>query len=139
MGLVSCNCSATVNTSGSQIINVLGLQVQLNFDLDISICPECSLDSSFVNACFSASIPFLEEVSATFEGTPTGLPVCFEEGGNQVLEVEVEGDLTLNGSTTSPTFTLTLNSSGEVCIDLSIGPVELPCLEVPVTITPCPV
>jgi hypothetical protein len=137
MGLASCNCSATIDASGSQIVTVLGFTFQLNFDLDISICPDCSLDSSFVNACFSAAIPVIGGVSVTFEGTPTELPTCFEEGGNQVLEVEVEGDLTFNGSTVPATFNLTLNSSGQVCIDLPIGPAELPCLELPVVITPC--
>ncbi|WP_017756802.1 hypothetical protein [Calidifontibacillus oryziterrae] len=138
MGVLPCACSATVDASGSQTIPIGPINVTLNFDVDINICPDCTLDNSFVNASFSANIPIIGEVTASFEGEPVGFPVCFEDNGDQILEVDVEGNLIINGGGPDlVSFTLTLNSSGQVCINLQIGPIMLPCLSIPVEITAC--
>jgi hypothetical protein len=136
LGVQRCNCGATASGTGSTTVQVGPFTVVLNFVVDISICPDCMLAGSSVTASFTATIPFLGTVTASFSGVPTSFPICTVEEGVQILEVEVAGDLILNcGEPDNVTFTLTLNSNNQVCIDLEVGPVTLPCLTVPVVFT----
>jgi hypothetical protein len=138
LGLQLCNCGATAIGSGTTTIQagLFPLPITLNFDVNIRICRNCMLADSSVITSFSAIIPFIGTVTASFSGVPTGFPICTVENGVQLLEVEVAGDLILNGGEPdNVTFTLTLNSNNQVCIDLTFGFITLPCLTVPVEFT----
>jgi hypothetical protein len=135
LGVQRCNCGATASGNGTTTVQVGPFTVVLNFVVDISICPDCMLAGSSVTASFTAITPF-GTFCASFSGVPTGFPICTVEEGVQILEVEVAGDLILNGEEPdNVTFTLILNSDNQVCIDLEVGPITLPCLTVPVAFT----
>jgi hypothetical protein len=135
LGVQLCNCGATAIGSGTTTVQVGPFPITINFDVNISICPNCMLAGSTVNASFTVTSLF-GTVTASFSGAPTGFPICTVENGVQILEVEVEGELIINGGAPdNVTFTLTLNSTNQVCIDLTVGPITLPCLTVPVVFT----
>lgn len=134
LGLQQCDCGATAIGTGTKTIQIGSFIVSLNLEVDINICPNCTLAGSFVNVSFSAVFPPGPTVTVTFTGTAAGLPICTEENGVQTLVVEVEGNLSFNN--TAPlaiNFPLKLISTNKVCIEF-FG-FALPCLTVPVVFT----
>lgn len=136
LGLQRCNCGATAIGSSTTTIQFGSLMVSLNLEVDINICPNCTLAGSFVNVSLSAIFPPSSGITVTFTGTAAGLPICTEENGIQTLVVEVEGEVALNNTTLqSVNFPLKLVSTNQVCIDLDFFGLPFPCLTVPVVFT----
>jgi hypothetical protein len=136
LGMQRCNCGATAIGSSTTTIQIGSFVVSLNLEVDINICPNCTLAGSFVNVSLSAIFPPGSRVTATFTGTAAGLPICTEENGVQTLVVEVEGHVALNNTTSQLiNFPLKLVSTNQVCIDLDFLGFSLPCLTVPVVFT----
>lgn len=122
MGLQRCECSAELMTSGEFPIGNPPLQLTAEFTLDINICPDCTLEDSFVRATVTIDVPIGSDVNIEFDGAPVGLPEC----ENGVLTVEVAGTLSINGHDREVTTTLTLDTNeDEVCFTL---PVNLPII-----------
>lgn len=144
MGLQPCQCSASVNETGSFTFPLVCYFATVEYSLEIEICPNCQLPGSTVSASLFANLSQIplpglpDQLAVSFEGNPIGLPNC---RGN-ALTVDVGGTLVVNGIEQEVTVTLSLNEApGQVCllfenalpvigdsVCINVGPIDIePC------------